>query len=218
MRINIYGVVALTMLLGACGSTTAQRAATGGLTGAGIGALAGGPVGLVIGGAAGAAAGGLMTEGVDKIASNYFHHSGQPKTAAVSQNASPAAPSASAASGTSLPPPRSVTTAAAEAPEAASLPITPELARHIQTILKDQGFYEGPIDGIIGRETKSALAAYQTRHGLPATAVVDQDTMEMLASNDGSLSGSSAPVSSQPVPAPGSGPDDPRIQGSAPNK
>jgi N-acetylmuramoyl-L-alanine amidase len=84
------------------------------------------------------------------------------------------------------------------------LPITPELARHIQSILKDEGFYDGPIDGVVGRGTRSALASYQTRHGLPATAVVDQDTLELLASNDSSLSGSSA----QGTPPGKTGPDD----------
>jgi hypothetical protein len=205
MRTEMCGVVALSLLLSACGSTTAQRAATGGLTGAGIGALAGGPVGLVIGGLAGGAAGGLMTEGVDKMAKNYFHRAHEPQTAAVSENVSHPPPSASQASGTSSPP-RSVQTAAAEQPDTASLPITPELARHIQSILKDEGFYEGPVDGIIGRGTRTALASYQARHGLPATAVVDQGTMEALATDDDSLSGSSAPAPSQGTPAPDNGP------------
>src|SRR5690348_17980115 len=137
MRIEICGVVALSMLLGACGTTTSQRAATGGLTGAGIGALAGGPVGVVIGAAAGAAAGGLMTEGVDKMASDYFRRAHQPKTASVSENVSQAPASATAASGSSQPP-HGLKTAAAEQPAAVSLPITPEFARHIQSILKDE--------------------------------------------------------------------------------
>jgi hypothetical protein len=45
------------LFLAACGETTEQRAATGGLGGAAAGMVIGGPVGAVIGGAAGATGG-----------------------------------------------------------------------------------------------------------------------------------------------------------------
>ena len=51
------------LLLGGCGDTTEQRAASGGLGGAAAGAVVGGPVGAVVGGAAGAAGGTAMEEG-----------------------------------------------------------------------------------------------------------------------------------------------------------
>ena len=57
---------AATLLLAACGGTTEERAATGGLGGAAAGAVVGGPVGAVVGGAAGAAGGAVMDEGVDE--------------------------------------------------------------------------------------------------------------------------------------------------------
>jgi uncharacterized surface protein with fasciclin (FAS1) repeats len=57
---------AATFLLAACGGTTEERAATGGLGGAAAGAVIGGPVGAVVGGAAGAAGGAAMDEGVDE--------------------------------------------------------------------------------------------------------------------------------------------------------
>jgi hypothetical protein len=54
------------LILGACGSNTEERAATGGLSGAAAGAVVGGPVGAVVGGAAGAAGGAVLDEGVDE--------------------------------------------------------------------------------------------------------------------------------------------------------
>lgn len=57
--------LAAFLLLAACGDTTEQRAATGGLGGAAAGAAVGGPAGAVVGGAAGAGAGAVLDEGVD---------------------------------------------------------------------------------------------------------------------------------------------------------
>lgn len=44
-----------------------------------------------------------------------------------------------------------------------------ELTKNIQKMLKDKGFYAGPIDGIGGSETLSALTVYQKKNGLPST-------------------------------------------------
>ncbi|MDX6750693.1 hypothetical protein SH611_12800 [Geminicoccaceae bacterium 1502E] len=63
MRVLVI-LPALALLLGACGESTEERAASGGLGGAATGAVLGGPVGAVIGGAAGAGAGTVMDEGV----------------------------------------------------------------------------------------------------------------------------------------------------------
>jgi uncharacterized surface protein with fasciclin (FAS1) repeats len=59
MRQSYIALGAATFLLAACGGTTEERAATGGVGGA----VVGGPVGAVVGGAAGGAA---MDEGVDE--------------------------------------------------------------------------------------------------------------------------------------------------------
>jgi uncharacterized surface protein with fasciclin (FAS1) repeats len=66
MRQSHIAFGAATLLLAACGGTTEERAATGGLGGAAAGAVVGGPVGAVLGGAAGAAGGAVMDEGVDE--------------------------------------------------------------------------------------------------------------------------------------------------------
>ena len=67
---RVHGLIAVLLgsavLLGACGQTTEERAATGGLGGAATGAVVGGPAGAVVGGAAGAGAGAVMDEGADE--------------------------------------------------------------------------------------------------------------------------------------------------------
>jgi uncharacterized surface protein with fasciclin (FAS1) repeats len=65
MRQSHIAFGAATLLLAACGGTTEERAATGGLGGAAAGAVVGGPIGAVVGGAAGATGGAVMDEGVD---------------------------------------------------------------------------------------------------------------------------------------------------------
>jgi uncharacterized surface protein with fasciclin (FAS1) repeats len=66
MRQSHIALGAATIFLAACGGTTEERAATGGLGGAAAGAVVGGPVGAIVGGAAGATGGAVMDEGVDE--------------------------------------------------------------------------------------------------------------------------------------------------------
>ncbi|HET6468052.1 MAG TPA: YMGG-like glycine zipper-containing protein [Geminicoccaceae bacterium] len=66
-KLTVFGAcVGALLLLGACGESVQQRAATGGLGGAAAGAMVGGPVGAVVGGGAGAATGAVLDEGVDE--------------------------------------------------------------------------------------------------------------------------------------------------------
>jgi Putative peptidoglycan binding domain len=51
---------------------------------------------------------------------------------------------------------------------------------NVQAALKEQGYYRGEIDGIIGPETRAALAEYQSAQGLEPTGTVDEPTMRML--------------------------------------
>jgi hypothetical protein len=66
MRYTTLGVLALGLVVAACGSSTEQRAASGGGTGLLVGALAGGPLGAGIGLGAGSIGGTALDEGVDK--------------------------------------------------------------------------------------------------------------------------------------------------------
>jgi hypothetical protein len=59
--------------------------------------------------------------------------------------------------------------------------ILPDLSlRAAQAALMYLGFDPGPIDGLRGRRTRSALIAYQERAGLPATGEFDEDTHTKL--------------------------------------
>jgi len=54
--------------------------------------------------------------------------------------------------------------------------MTRELITAMQSALKREGEYAGPIDGIVGPATVSAISAYQRRHSLPRGGI----TLEML--------------------------------------
>jgi hypothetical protein len=53
----------------------------------------------------------------------------------------------------------------------------------VQRRLQAAGFYNGPIDGFPGPETRTALRQYQARHGLPTTGEVDEATLRALGVN-----------------------------------
>ena len=53
--------------------------------------------------------------------------------------------------------------------------------REIQTALKNSGYYQGTIDGKMGRLTKSAITAFQKENGLKADGVVGQQTWAKLS-------------------------------------
>ena len=42
------------------------------------------------------------------------------------------------------------------------------------------GYYQGEVDGLLGPQTREALAAYQRDNGLYATAVIDEPTLDSL--------------------------------------
>jgi hypothetical protein len=47
------------------------------------------------------------------------------------------------------------------------------IAVDVQRKLSALGYYKGPIDGVVGTGTRSAIAAYQQEHGLDVTATID---------------------------------------------
>lgn len=53
-------------------------------------------------------------------------------------------------------------------------------AKQIQTALKNAGFYEGEIDGVIGPITKEAIRKFQEKNGLNPDGVVGSRTWEKL--------------------------------------
>ena len=49
-----------------------------------------------------------------------------------------------------------------------------------QSLLQEQGYYHGEVDGLLGPMTRDALASFQQDHGLVATAAIDEPTLDAL--------------------------------------
>jgi len=52
--------------------------------------------------------------------------------------------------------------------------------KDIQFALKNAGFYNGPIDGKIGKQTKKAIREFQSANGLKADGIVGPKTRDLL--------------------------------------
>ena len=50
----------------------------------------------------------------------------------------------------------------------------------VQEQLQRAGYYDGPIDGILGPMTREAIAAFQVDNGLAVTSVIDEPTLATL--------------------------------------
>ena len=72
--------------------------------------------------------------------------------------------------------------APAHAAGTVSAPVTsePRFIREAQRTLGELGYRPGPIDGVVGRRTQSALARYQRSEGIPVTGSLDAETMVRL--------------------------------------
>jgi hypothetical protein len=55
-----------------------------------------------------------------------------------------------------------------------------DVTSEVQQALAQQGYYQGPIDGILGPMTRSAIARFQADRGLATTAAIDQPTLASL--------------------------------------
>jgi hypothetical protein len=55
-----------------------------------------------------------------------------------------------------------------------------EVVTNVQIQLYNEGYYDGPIDGVLGPETRAAIADYQADHGLAVTAAIDEPTVASL--------------------------------------
>jgi len=55
-----------------------------------------------------------------------------------------------------------------------------DVTAQVQSSLAQQGYYYGPIDGILGPGTRSAIQRYQIDHGLAVTAAIDEQTLYTL--------------------------------------
>jgi|GEM_PF-743647 len=50
----------------------------------------------------------------------------------------------------------------------------------VQVQLRRDGYYNGPIDGVLGPMTRQAITAFQADHGLAVTSTIDQPTLATL--------------------------------------
>lgn len=133
MRLNLVGAAALALTVAACGYTREDRvtggAATGAATGAAVGALAG-PPGMLAGAAIGGVAGGVTGAATTPSEINL----GRP----VWSNPEVRVGGRSGSSA------RRTSVASAE-------------VRRTQEDLAARGLYNGPIDGIMGPQTRAAM-------------------------------------------------------------
>lgn len=52
--------------------------------------------------------------------------------------------------------------------------------RNIQQRLKDWGYYTGPVDGIYGTKTRSAVIKFQKKHNIKADGICGPKTLELI--------------------------------------
>jgi len=55
-----------------------------------------------------------------------------------------------------------------------------QVVANVQAALQEQGFYHGEVDGILGPQTRAALAEYQSANSMEPTGAIDEPTLESL--------------------------------------
>lgn len=65
-------------------------------------------------------------------------------------------------------------------PAVSSAAYTPEEVRHVQTLLTFLDFNPGPIDGLFGQKTSSAIRSFQSDIGVPVTGIIDGNLKSQL--------------------------------------
>ncbi len=55
-----------------------------------------------------------------------------------------------------------------------------DVVANVQSALQEQGYYQGDIDGILGPQTRAALAEYQQSIDIEPTGAIDEPTLESL--------------------------------------
>ena len=59
--------------------------------------------------------------------------------------------------------------------------LTPDqIVVRVQRQLRNDGYYAGSVDGVLGPQTRHAIAAFQADHGLAVTSAVDEPTLATL--------------------------------------
>jgi len=55
-----------------------------------------------------------------------------------------------------------------------------QVIANVQAALRQQGYYHGEVDGLLGSLTRAAVADYQRDHGLYMTSTIDRPTLASL--------------------------------------
>lgn len=55
-----------------------------------------------------------------------------------------------------------------------------DVVANVQSALQEQGYYQGDVDGILGPQTRAALAEYQQSIDIEPTGAIDEPTLESL--------------------------------------
>jgi Putative peptidoglycan binding domain len=55
-----------------------------------------------------------------------------------------------------------------------------QVVANVQSALQQAGYYQGDVDGVLGPQTRAALAEYQSAQGLEPTGAVDEPTLSSL--------------------------------------
>jgi peptidoglycan hydrolase-like protein with peptidoglycan-binding domain len=131
---------------------------------------------------------GLGSAGAAPLSHGYSGNVADPNAAAPPTTAAPAEAAPPAAPAATSPPAPAAPSAAAPPPPtahrhravASTIQHRRLAVKEAQRVLRRDGLYHGAIDGIIGPETRRAVAHYQRMHGLPVTANLNHRTLESL--------------------------------------
>jgi len=135
--------------------------------------------GLTVDGIVGPATAAALDSAATRSASPQAAVNASPEAPVGSSSPAPVAPppAVSAAPPLPAPPTPAPTVAPAAAPPPAQLASSPAAGQasvvEIQRRLQDQGYYNGPIDGILGPETLQAIAAARENYGVQASDMLD---------------------------------------------
>lgn len=74
-------------------------------------------------------------------------------------------------------------------------PVAPSMVKQVQSTLRDDGYYkDGPVDGMWGPGTESAVRSFQHDHNLNSSGQLDTATLQAMNIPNGSAPNTSAPA------------------------
>jgi hypothetical protein len=84
------------------------------------------------------------------------------------------------------------------APQPAADPYV-ERNKRVQEMLRQRGFYNGPVNGDIGPNTQAAIAQFQLSLPMPASGMLDETTLAALGVEEPASAGPTAQVAGEPA-------------------